>query len=964
MAPGNKRQASATSGGSKKKQCVSFKMHNIPPPASSGASQNTGGPRTTIIDTRSYQEWLPLRQEFLDELLRFHGGEHAVDTGDACCATCEEPSSSLLHCVDCASRTVHCPNCILIAHKHLPLHKLEQWNTKMWVKRELRDLGLVVQLGHDGLKCPHPAENTQRLVIGDVSGIHQVQVRFCKCLNAEDEFTHQWVQVFRTGWFPAMTNRPAMAFTFRMLSAFHELNLWAKMNLYDYWHSLERLTDNTGSGARLNRYTQATHVMRLWRHLTSLKRGARAHDPSGARGTQDGQLALECPACSQPGKNLPDGWESAPPETRWIYTLFLMLDANFRAKLKDRGLEDIELSPGWSYYVENAKFKSHVQSIGIQSEKNGCSAEHRAIQNANLRRQAYIASGVGAVLCMQHAMVRKNAVGDLPNGEKFLIMDYLLFSTILGITLLLLISYDIACQWHKKLARRALKDLPPHIATNIAALDIRYAIPKKHIQVHGPNHSRFSFNYLRWVGQTYGEGIEAHWAHMNPVAPSAREMAPGMRREHMDDHWSGWNWQKIVGFGAYLLKLLRKADWMHAKQQAAHDSLSVTFKPEDVARWDAEVRAWQENPTDTDDPYEEHRPSATIKSTRLQIADKEAKELADGTLPPHDVLPGVFLQVALELEEQQQSLKHRQKKASATDTSLADVQEKRTVLQRRIEAWQELQNLHMPVVTQFRHSDNPDSLAGIIRPSSSPSSEEPRRAEDTRLWMPSALPEQLRSSLSPGLVDKEHQLRIAQADDALDDIRRLHRILVGIADFRRLNVRTLFAKFEDKVQRAAHRYRAVRSALENLNKGGEWEARLKVPADEDLCGPGRNEDEHPSEGWFEISWIWLVPRGSGSFLPEGVQGDLNPEEFLANVKVKWAHNEEVILLKEEMQRVIEYFRWKSRWWSRQGQRRPDVAVPTQRGLSSVLNSDRSDSSSRKCLAVGYPTWSIHLDSAP
>lgn len=134
---------------------------------------------------------------------------------------------------------------------------------------------------------------------------------------------------------------------------------------------------------------------------------------------------------------------------------------------------------------------------------------------------------------------------------RFLIMDYLMFCTLLGITLMLLISYDIACQWHKKLATRALHDLPSHIATDISQRTIRYAIPKKHIRVHGPNHSQFSFNYLRWVGRTYGEGIEAHWAHMNPVALSAREMAPGMRREHMDDHWAGWNWQKTVGFGKY-----------------------------------------------------------------------------------------------------------------------------------------------------------------------------------------------------------------------------------------------------------------------------------------------------------------------------------------------------------------------------------------------------------------------------
>ncbi len=65
-----------------------------------------------------------------------------------------------------------------------------------------------------------------------------------------------------------------------------------------------------------NRYRQISHVMRLWRHLTALKRAGRAHDPSGAAGTQEGELALDCPACPHPDKNLPEEWESAPPEVK------------------------------------------------------------------------------------------------------------------------------------------------------------------------------------------------------------------------------------------------------------------------------------------------------------------------------------------------------------------------------------------------------------------------------------------------------------------------------------------------------------------------------------------------------------------------------------------------------------------------------------------------------------------------
>lgn len=51
-------------------------------------------------------------------------------------------------------------------------------------------------------------------------------------------------------------------------------------------------------------------MLREWRHLMMLKRAGRGHDPTGAAGTAEGELAVECPACPKPGVNLPDGWES------------------------------------------------------------------------------------------------------------------------------------------------------------------------------------------------------------------------------------------------------------------------------------------------------------------------------------------------------------------------------------------------------------------------------------------------------------------------------------------------------------------------------------------------------------------------------------------------------------------------------------------------------------------------------
>jgi hypothetical protein len=52
-------------------------------------------------------------------------------------------------------------------------------------------------------------------------------------------------------------------------------------------------------------------VFPMWVNLMALKRAGRGQDPSGVEGTAQGELAVECPACPHPGRNLPDNWREA-----------------------------------------------------------------------------------------------------------------------------------------------------------------------------------------------------------------------------------------------------------------------------------------------------------------------------------------------------------------------------------------------------------------------------------------------------------------------------------------------------------------------------------------------------------------------------------------------------------------------------------------------------------------------------
>ena len=113
--------------------------------------------------------------------------------------------------------------------------------------------------------------------------------------------------------------------------------------------------------------------------------------------------ATLCPYC-QPKLN---------PVRRWLYTLFLAVDANFRLKLKNRGINDPDIGSGWAYFVENQQYTKHVSQntndvevgrfplntsrFSPSIKVTGCSSNFHAVNQANRKsKKDYIASGVVA----------------------------------------------------------------------------------------------------------------------------------------------------------------------------------------------------------------------------------------------------------------------------------------------------------------------------------------------------------------------------------------------------------------------------------------------------------------------------------------------------------------------------------------------------------------------------------------
>ncbi|KAF9487007.1 hypothetical protein BDN71DRAFT_1485393 [Pleurotus eryngii] len=241
---------------------------------------------------------------------------------------------------------------------------------------------------------------------------------------------------------------------------------------------------------------QSLHMSRKWCHLQQLKWMARGHDPEGVDGTKPGELAVLCPACPQPGMNLPAVIE----EDNWLHALFIGIDANFHLKQKN--------------------ISTHVTSNETPVKKSSC-VSHKAVNDADKHpARGLVVNGVGTVECTRHDFKHPLSVGDLQHGERYVNMDYIFFSSIKSMASKIphiVALYDIACQWHIHLCCRYLRVYnTPHLQCLTCQ-------------------AQFSFNYTPSVGQTDREAPERGWDYLNPAANQTKEMGLGLRRNVLEN---------------------------------------------------------------------------------------------------------------------------------------------------------------------------------------------------------------------------------------------------------------------------------------------------------------------------------------------------------------------------------------------------------------------------------------------
>ncbi|KAG1851559.1 hypothetical protein C8R48DRAFT_750003 [Suillus tomentosus] len=831
--------------------------------------------------------WIPERQAFLDEMLHLEGRGFEGQRSHCQCGSVDLS----FRCKECFGMAMYCKECVIEHHRCLPLHIVEKWNGLFFERISLKKLGLRVQLGHNpGDHClnPQPSSGNDFVVI-DVNGIHEIGLDFCECETAQIRYK----QLLRAQWYPATTTDPQTAATFGVLRLYHLLSFESKVSAYEFYHSFARCSDNTGLMAIRDRYAPFMRMVHEWRHLRQLQRAGRGHDPSGVIATQAGELAVICPACPQPGRNLPEGWESAEPNLKWRYALFIAIDANFRLKRKAVSSDRVDpgLNTGWAYFVDEREYKSYLNDRVTERQERSTCVSHNAVNMADTESsRGLAATGVGTVDCARHDMKRPNGVGDLQKGEKYLNMDYLVLSTLAASSVPVLnVSYDIACQWSKKFWAR-METMPTHLRLPRETLDIRYFVPKFHIGAHIEEcQITFSWNFGKFVGRTDGEAPE--------LASSTKEMGPGTRRDTLDDYFGDWNWKKIAALGRTLKRKMVDALKWKTEHRHALDELESTIHPVLIAAWRGEVEAWEEDSANLN-PFQSRVVPITLAAVRSQLADSEASELQAGiNRSLHcDISPSVLISTGIDLEEQQERLRRDIAKLSLhpTDKQKETLTHHTNTLQCKIDTWACIQELYIPTVPALRSSGPNSTLPTSLKP------------QDFPLYLLSAL----------------NDIECDQRLHALNEVRSHLRLRSHMYKFKEKNIRgqaastraqALIAGVEARKDASVNKYRRARAALVALSRKIEkvgWEAITHPLETGDIRPMGDFSCGH-SQGTvaLRMTGFKILNRDSHNFCVAGVRIEWCKARARA---ARWS--EEVDLLLEEMRRVLAYLEWEIGAW--------------------------------------------------
>ncbi|KIO08023.1 hypothetical protein M404DRAFT_135296, partial [Pisolithus tinctorius Marx 270] len=274
-----------------------------------------------------------------------------------------------------------------------------------------------------------------------------------------------------------------------------------------------------------------------------------------------GELVLFCPACPQPGINVPD---QDIDLSDWQFARNFVMDGNFKAEhmLPKNAAKEVWLMDGNGFMVTSAPYKEYLTGTINQIEKSDCN-NHWAVNQANVQRNKLESTRIGGCACVRHGCFVPHAMVNFQKGEQQVNMDYALVHAMhhgLDPQQLVITFYDINCLYSKNLAcwleENRYLSLP-------SGLQIQPSIGLWHVHGHQTEcFARYAPNFILGAGQVDGEIMETLWSSLNIISPSAWGMVTAHRQELMDFQMNDSNFLKMICMhmsSQYLFKVAKQS---------------------------------------------------------------------------------------------------------------------------------------------------------------------------------------------------------------------------------------------------------------------------------------------------------------------------------------------------------------------------------------------------------------------
>jgi hypothetical protein len=170
------------------------------------------------------------------------------------------------------------------------------------IELETEDTGTFTGQGEDS--DPAFLAGTKTRVVHS-NGLHHILMVNCRC-RGEKVVP---LDLFAAQLLPASFKRIKTLFTAQVLDMFRLCNLELKASAYQFYQLLRRLTLPMAPADVDNLYREFRRMSRIWRWMKKLKWAGYAGGSKSVKEVKPGELTIFCPACPQPGVNIPDNWK-------------------------------------------------------------------------------------------------------------------------------------------------------------------------------------------------------------------------------------------------------------------------------------------------------------------------------------------------------------------------------------------------------------------------------------------------------------------------------------------------------------------------------------------------------------------------------------------------------------------------------------------------------------------------------